>query len=113
MASTRASNDLTQGSVFRHIIRLVAPMSFGILAMMLVGVIDAYWVGRLGTDQQAAVQFVFPVSMLVMRTMPCLRKTRRVRPNTRCVSTRSQCKSGPYRYSYIILCVHCLLEMTG
>ena len=66
MASTRASNDLTQGSVFRHIIRLVAPMSFGILAMMLVGVIDAYWVGRLGTDQQAAVQFVFPVSMLVM-----------------------------------------------
>ena len=66
MASTRASNDLTQGSVFRHIMRLVAPMSFGILAMMLVGVIDAYWVGRLGTDQQAAVQFVFPVSMLVM-----------------------------------------------
>jgi putative MATE family efflux protein len=66
MASTRASNDLTQGPVFGHILRLVAPMSFGILAMMLVGVIDAYWVGKLGTDQQAAVQFVFPVSMLVM-----------------------------------------------
>jgi len=66
MAGSRASRDLTKGSIFGHIIRLVAPMSFGILAMMLVGVIDAYWVGRLGTEQQAAVQFVFPVSMLVI-----------------------------------------------
>jgi len=66
MANSRASRDLTQGSVFGHLLRLVLPMSFGILAMMLVGVIDAYWVGRLGTAQQAAVQFVFPVSMLVM-----------------------------------------------
>ncbi|MEO1038280.1 MAG: MATE family efflux transporter [Pseudomonadota bacterium] len=63
---SRASRDLTQGPVFGHMMRLVIPMSFGITAMMLVGVIDAYWVGRLGTAQQAAVQFVFPVSMLVM-----------------------------------------------
>ena len=63
---SRASRDLTQGSVFGHLMRLVIPMSFGIVAMMLVGVIDAYWVGKLGTAQQAAVQFVFPVSMLVM-----------------------------------------------
>ncbi|MCC5995109.1 MAG: MATE family efflux transporter [Oceanicaulis sp.] len=66
MAATRAARDLTQGPVFRHILRMVIPMSFGIVAMMLVGVVDAYWVGRLGTAQQAAVQFVFPVSMLVM-----------------------------------------------
>lgn len=66
MAASRASRDLTQGPVFGHILRLVLPMSAGILAMMLVGVVDAYWVGKLGTAQQAAVQFVFPVSMLVM-----------------------------------------------
>ncbi len=63
---SRASRDLTQGSVFGHLMRLVIPMSFGITAMMLVGVVDAYWVGKLGTVQQAAVQFVFPVSMAVM-----------------------------------------------
>ncbi|KAA5805350.1 MATE family efflux transporter [Alkalicaulis satelles] len=66
MAATRSARDLTQGPVFRHILRMVLPMSLGIVAMMLVGVVDAYWVGRLGTAQQAAVQFVFPVSMLVM-----------------------------------------------
>ena len=66
MAAGRSSRDLTQGPVFGHILRLVIPMSAGIVAMMLVGVVDAYWVGKLGTAQQAAVQFVFPVSMLVM-----------------------------------------------
>ncbi|PWE17275.1 MATE family efflux transporter [Marinicauda salina] len=62
----RSSRDLTQGPVFGHILRLVVPMSFGIVAMMAVGVVDAYWVGKLGTAEQAAVQFVFPVSMAVM-----------------------------------------------
>lgn len=66
MAAGRSARDLTRGDVFKHIIRMVAPMSFGIVAMMLVGVIDSYWVGKLGTAQQAAVQFVFPVTMLVM-----------------------------------------------
>lgn len=45
---------------------MLLPMSFGILAMMLVGIIDTYWVGTLGTAQQAAVQMSFPVTMLVM-----------------------------------------------
>ncbi|MFP4518124.1 MAG: MATE family efflux transporter [Oceanicaulis sp.] len=66
MAAGRSSRDLTQGDVFGHIVRMVAPMSFGIVAMFLVGVVDSYWVGKLGTAQQAAVQFVFPVTMMVM-----------------------------------------------
>ncbi len=66
MAAGRNARDLTQGPVFGHLLRLVIPMSAGIVAMMLVGVVDAYWVGKLGTEQQAAVQFVFPISMLVM-----------------------------------------------
>lgn len=66
MAEKRNARDLTQGPVFGHLMRMVIPLSFGIVAMMLVGIVDAYWVGRLGTVQQAAVQFVFPVSMAVM-----------------------------------------------
>lgn len=62
----RAARDLTQGSVFGHLLRMLVPMSFGILAMMLVGVIDTFWVGMLGTSEQAAVQMSFPVTMLVM-----------------------------------------------
>lgn len=66
MAATRKNRDLTQGPVFGHMMRMVIPMSFGIVAMMLVGIVDAYWVGRLGTVEQAAVQFVFPMTMAVM-----------------------------------------------
>lgn len=62
----RNARDLTEGPVFGHIFRMMLPMSFGILAMMLVGVIDTFWVGTLGTAQQAAVQMSFPVTMLVM-----------------------------------------------
>ncbi|WP_421791476.1 MATE family efflux transporter [Hyphobacterium sp.] len=62
----RATRDMTEGPVFGHISRMMIPMSFGILAMMLTGVVDTYWVGTLGTSQQAAVQLSFPVTMLVM-----------------------------------------------
>lgn len=62
----RATRDMTEGPVFGHILRMIIPMSFGIVAMMLTGVIDTYWVGTLGTSQQAAVQLSFPVTMLVM-----------------------------------------------
>ena len=33
----RAAHDMTEGPVFGHILRMIMPMSFGILAMMLVG----------------------------------------------------------------------------
>ena len=66
MANARKGRDLTEGSIQAHIVRMAAPMSLGIVAMMLVGVVDAYWVGRLGTVQQAAVQFVTPVAMMVL-----------------------------------------------
>ncbi|WP_417493021.1 MATE family efflux transporter [Maricaulis sp.] len=62
----RTAHDMTQGPVFGHVLRMLVPMSFGILAMMLVGIVDTYWVGTLGTAQQAAVQMSFPVTMLVM-----------------------------------------------
>ncbi len=62
----RSARDMTEGPIFGHIVRMIMPMSFGILAMMLVGIIDTYWVGTLGTAQQAAVQMSFPVTMLVM-----------------------------------------------
>lgn len=42
MAATRKNRDLTQGPVFGHLMRMVIPMSFGIVAMMLVGIVDAY-----------------------------------------------------------------------
>ena len=52
--------DLTQGPLPKHIARL-APMSIGIFAIMAMNLVDTYFVGRLGTDQLAAMSFTFPV----------------------------------------------------
>ena len=84
MATTRASNDLTQGSVFRHIVRLVAPMSFGILAMMLVGIVDTE--GDHKTPMHLEVCGKGSESSLVLMTSIY----RRIQLSSDSISTRSQ-----------------------
>lgn len=64
----RSGRDLTQGSVFRHLLRLLIPMSLGIVASMTTGLVDAFWLGRLDPEnpiELAAVSFAFPVTMAV------------------------------------------------
>jgi len=38
-------------------------MLFGIAAIMSVGIIDAYFIGRIGSDELAAVSFIFPITI--------------------------------------------------
>ena len=40
-------------------------MTVGILSMSLYGVVDAFWVGRLGSAQLSALGFVFPVILVL------------------------------------------------
>ena len=53
---------LTRGSIRGHLVTQTLPMVAGIAALMSVGIIDAYFIGRLGADQLAAVAFIFPVT---------------------------------------------------
>ena len=46
----------------RTLLRLTLPMIGGIIALMAVGIIDAYFVGQLGTAPLAALGFVLPVA---------------------------------------------------
>jgi len=62
----RPRRTLTEGSVFQHLLRFVVPMSLALSAMMMVGLIDAFWLGRLSTDALAAVSFAFPIMFAVM-----------------------------------------------
>ncbi len=57
--------DMTQGPVFGHLRRFMLPMSFGITASMLVGLIDMFWLGKLGVTAQAAATLGFPVGFAV------------------------------------------------
>ncbi len=59
----RGSEDLTTGSVGRHLIRLTVPMFFGISSMMLTSMVDTIYIGWIGTRELAAVSFSFPVVM--------------------------------------------------
>ena len=60
-----SQKDLTEGPVWRALARVSAPMSFGILAVLSVGLADAYFLGQLGQAPLAAIGFVYPVTTAI------------------------------------------------
>ncbi|MCK6511493.1 MATE family efflux transporter [Myxococcota bacterium] len=56
---------LTEGPIATTVLGLAGPMVFGILSIMLMNLIDTYFVGKLGTAQLAAISFTFPVVAFV------------------------------------------------
>ncbi|ABG32035.1 MATE family efflux transporter [Roseobacter denitrificans] len=57
-----ASRELTSGPVWRALIAVSAPMTFGILAVLSVGLVDAFFLGQLGNAPLAAVGFIYPLT---------------------------------------------------
>jgi putative MATE family efflux protein len=53
---------LVTGSIAGHLVKQASPLALGVFALMSVGLIDAYFIGRLGADELAAVSFIFPVT---------------------------------------------------
>jgi putative MATE family efflux protein len=60
-----SSRDLTKGSIIHAILQLALPMIVGVVAVMSVSLVDTYFVGKLGTDELAALAFTFPVSLAI------------------------------------------------
>jgi len=63
MASTNAR--LTTGPVGRQMIGMTVPVLFGILMMMSQAFVDAYFIGRVGDAELAALGFAFPILLIV------------------------------------------------
>ena len=61
----RRTRVLLEGPIVRTLLRLAAPNLILLLAQSSIGLIEAYWVGRLGTDALAGVALVFPALMLM------------------------------------------------
>lgn len=57
---------LTDGPVAPALRRLAVPMGLGFIFMILVNLVDTFWVARLGTDALAAMTFTFPVVSVVL-----------------------------------------------
>ena len=60
-----STRDLNEGPVWHALLSVSGPMAFGIFAVISVGLVDAYFLGRLGQDALAAVGFVYPITMTI------------------------------------------------
>lgn len=56
---------LTTGPVGRQMVVMTVPVLLGIFTMMMQGFVDAYFIGRVGDGELAALGFAFPVLMIV------------------------------------------------
>ncbi|MEX2443637.1 MAG: MATE family efflux transporter [Alkalispirochaeta sp.] len=56
---------LLEDPVGPTVLRLAVPMVFGILSMVAYNLADTFFVGRLGTQQLAALSFTFPVVLTI------------------------------------------------
>ena len=56
---------LTEGSVGRHLVKMTVPILFGISTMMAQGLIDAWFLGKVGDRALAAFSFGYPILMII------------------------------------------------
>ena len=54
---------LTRGSIPGHLVSQTLPAIIGVAAIMSIGLVDAYFIGQLGSDALAAISFIFPISV--------------------------------------------------
>ena len=54
---------LTKGPITGHLVSQTLPGVIGVAAIMSIGLVDAYFIGQLGSDELAAISFIFPVSV--------------------------------------------------
>ncbi len=59
---------LLEAPIARTLLRLAGPNMLVMVVQASVGLIETYWIGKLGTDALAGVALVFPVVMLVQMT---------------------------------------------
>lgn len=55
----------TRGPITGTLIRLTIPMTFGMIGMVAFNLVDTYFVGRLGTNELAALSFTLPVVLVI------------------------------------------------
>jgi putative MATE family efflux protein len=54
---------LVSGSIPGHLVGQTLPAVIGVAAIMSIGIVDAYFIGQLGSAPLAAISFIFPVAV--------------------------------------------------
>jgi putative MATE family efflux protein len=58
-----SSAKLVSGSIPGHLVSQTLPAVIGVAAIMSIGIVDAYFIGQLGSAPLAAISFIFPISV--------------------------------------------------
>lgn len=61
--ATSSSARLVTGSIPGHLVSQTTPAVIGVAAIMSIGIVDAYFIGQLGSAPLAAISFIFPVAV--------------------------------------------------
>ena len=57
---------MLEGPVESTLLRLALPMMMGIVSVMLINIVDTFYIGQLGVRELAAISFAFPVISTLM-----------------------------------------------
>ncbi len=63
MSAPPSSARLVSGSIPGHLLSQTLPAVIGVAAIMSIGIVDAYFIGQLGSAPLAAISFIFPVAV--------------------------------------------------
>ncbi len=66
MQKKSSAPDLLNGDIGRTLRSMTMPVIVGMILLMTFGLVDTYFVSRLGTDQLAAISFTFPVTFTLI-----------------------------------------------
>lgn len=66
MAAASAKPNLLQDGIPTTLLRLGVPMTMSMMLMMFAGIVDTYFLGKLGARELAVMSFAYPVITLVM-----------------------------------------------
>ena len=57
---------MLEGPVGSTLLRLALPMMMSIVSVMLINIVDTFYIGQLGVRELAAISFTFPVIFTVI-----------------------------------------------
>ena len=57
---------MTEGPVGPNLIRLAIPMIFGLISILLINLVDTFYISMIGVKELVAISFTFPVTFTLM-----------------------------------------------
>ena len=66
MSTKKRSDYIINGDILKVLLSLIIPMSIGMTALLIINLIDAYYIGKLGVLELSAISFAFPVLFTLM-----------------------------------------------